>query len=176
MNFPDNARWYYLFQDISSSSIHELIGNMESAFQKLSTEKIVLFVSSSGGELGLATAFYHWVRFAKIPLITVGMGEVCSSGVLIYLAGKERYILPNANFYFHPGSTGISAKTSPMESKALLESFEHAKSVMLSIITAETDISHNQLKEIDTKSGILKDKELVELRFAKGILSSIDDY
>ncbi|MBI2039063.1 MAG: ATP-dependent Clp protease proteolytic subunit [Candidatus Niyogibacteria bacterium] len=64
-----------------------------------------LILSSSGGDMGSGFAFYDYIRFvSRIELITIGLGEIKSMGIVIFLAGNRRLITPNTLFYFHEGN------------------------------------------------------------------------
>lgn len=175
-DFPKNDRWYYFFKGVNGSSVSELINSLEASHQYSPKTPSVLFVASRGGELGLGMGFFHWVRFANIPLITVGMGEVASSGVLMFLSGTKRFVLPDTHFYFHPGETGITRKSSPSEGRGLVKSFEYEKQAMHKIIRQETHISKKKLRKIDDSCGTLVDKQLLKFGFASRILKTLDDY
>lgn len=174
-DFPKNDRWHYFFKGVNDNSVSELISTLEANYQASPKTPSVLFVASRGGELGLALGFFHWVRFANIPLITVGMGEVASSGVLMFLSGTKRFVLPDTHFYFHPGETGISRKSSPSEGDGLLKSFFYEKQAMHDIVRKETRISKKKLDKINESCGTLLDKQLVELGFADRILTTVND-
>ncbi len=66
-------------------------------------EEIGLFVTSPGGSTGIAMSFYDSVRHIVRPrLVTIGSGDVDSSGVIIFLTGERRYVTARTSFLLHP--------------------------------------------------------------------------
>lgn len=69
---------------------------------KDSEESIELYICSHGGVSSLGFAFYDNVRFVQqANLKTVVLGCVASIAILIFLAGKKRYIGKNSEISFH---------------------------------------------------------------------------
>lgn len=64
-------------------------------------EKIVLYLSNLGGELGVGVAFYEYVRLSGLHVVTIAGGPIESAAVLLFLAGKERYASPSSSFLIH---------------------------------------------------------------------------
>jgi ATP-dependent protease ClpP protease subunit len=68
-----------------------------------STDELVLSVTSAGGPSGTAMSFYDTVRFVlKAPLVTIGSGDVDSSGMVIFLSGTRRFVTPHTTALLHP--------------------------------------------------------------------------
>jgi ATP-dependent protease ClpP protease subunit len=65
-------------------------------------ERVVLDVSSPGGEVLSAVGLYEELRSTSIELVTRNVGEVASMGNLVFLAGDRRLISPEATFLLHP--------------------------------------------------------------------------
>lgn len=73
---------------------------------------IYLMVNSFGGTTGIAMSFYDAVKSWLRPnLITIGSGDVDSSGIIVMLAGRRRYITRNTTLLLHlAGRTFTEAK------------------------------------------------------------------
>ena len=63
--------------------------------------KVYLHICSDGGEVFPALAVIDIILKSKIDIITVSEGCVASAGVLIALAGKERYMRANGYMLIH---------------------------------------------------------------------------
>jgi ATP-dependent protease ClpP protease subunit len=63
--------------------------------------KIILNLSSTGGDLASAFAAYYHLRSLGIPLVSHNMGNVESSAVLLFLAADTRLAAPHARFLLH---------------------------------------------------------------------------
>ncbi len=168
-------RWRYFLSEINNESIGNLIDQLEAHHQENSEKPVCLFVSCRGGEMSFANGFYRWVKFLGLKLVTIGMGEIASSGLLVFLAGTKRFILPDTYYYFHVGQTGITKVHSPEESKALLAAFEYEVKCMKNIVLQETSIPLTQQQEFDEGCGIWSSDQLVEYGFAEAVVSSLTD-
>lgn len=64
---------------------------------------VTLFVTSTGGPTGAAMSFYDTLRYIIRPnLITIGSGDVDSSGIIVFLAGDRRYVTARTTLLLHP--------------------------------------------------------------------------
>lgn len=95
-------------------------------------ENIYLYIFSDGGEVYTAFNVIDYILTSKIDIITINEGCVSSAGVLISLAGKERYIRSNSYMLIHEIRSGCLGKYSEcqddMENNDIL--MEHVKSYM----------------------------------------------
>jgi ATP-dependent protease ClpP protease subunit len=65
-------------------------------------EKIILLISSSGGNVFYGLSVYNFLKGMPIEVITHNFGSVDSSAGVIYCAGSKRYSSPDARFLIHP--------------------------------------------------------------------------
>jgi ATP-dependent protease ClpP protease subunit len=65
------------------------------------SSKIILNISSTGGNLGPAFGAYYHLRSLGIPLVSHNMGNIESSAVLLYLAADTRLAAPHSRFLLH---------------------------------------------------------------------------
>jgi ATP-dependent protease ClpP protease subunit len=63
--------------------------------------KIILNISSVGGDLAPAFGAYYHLRSLGIPLASYNIGNVESSAVLLYLAADTRLAAPYSRFLLH---------------------------------------------------------------------------
>lgn len=66
-------------------------------------KKIILLISSGGGSVFHGVSLYNYLKGlpAEIEVVTHNFGTVDSIGVILYLAGKKRYSVPDARFLIH---------------------------------------------------------------------------
>ena len=74
--------------------------------------KVYLHICSDGGEVCSAWAVIDTILSSKVDIVTVCEGCVASAGVLISLAGKERYIRKHAYMLIHEIRSGCIGKYS----------------------------------------------------------------
>ena len=85
---------------INQKSVAQLVEFTTEA-RNCKASKIILNISSTGGELTSAFGTYYHLRSLGIPLVTHNMGNVESAAVLIYLAGDTRLAAPHCRFLIH---------------------------------------------------------------------------
>lgn len=71
-----------------------------------------LFICSTGGDLDAAFALIDVMKTSRIPIRTVGLGCIASSGLLIFMAGDkgQRVLTPNTSILSHRFSSGSEGK------------------------------------------------------------------
>jgi len=70
-----------------------------------------LIINSEGGSLTSAFSIIDCMNSSIIPIRTIGLGQICSAGLMIFLAGTkgERILTPNTcilSHQYHYGSSG----------------------------------------------------------------------
>lgn len=125
---------YYFSSSFKSSKIREVIRfilerNLES--KKDRPPHLTLIINSSGGSLPEAFALIDVMRGSAIPIKTIGIGEVCSCGLLTSMAGEPglRYITANTSILSHQYYWGSEGKHHELESTT--HEFTHAHNRMI---------------------------------------------
>ena len=101
---------FKLMECLNKAKEYVVIHNIHSEFDEINN--IYLHIFSDGGEVYCAMTIIDYIQRSKIPIITINEGCVASSGVLISLAGKERYIRKNAYMLIHEIRSGCMGKYS----------------------------------------------------------------
>lgn len=138
-------------------------------------ENIYLTVTSAGGPTGTAMSFYDHIRYVlKPPLITIGSGDVDSSGVIIFLAGDKRYITKNTTLLLHragrvfDGNKRITAS----ELEAMLRE-DNLKDYQYASVLSERSngwLSTEKAMQLMENNTILTPVEMISFGLAHGIL------
>lgn len=73
-------------------------------------DNLTLLINSPGGDLSAAFALIEIMQGSRIPVRTVGLGEICSAGLLIFMSGVRggRILTPTCSVMSHHFSTGVS--------------------------------------------------------------------
>jgi ATP-dependent Clp protease, protease subunit len=74
-----------------------------------------LLLSTPGGAVQYGITIYNFLRSLPIRVITYNMGNVDSIGLVIFLAGEERYACPHTTFMLHGVALQLPAPTSLFE-------------------------------------------------------------
>jgi ATP-dependent Clp protease, protease subunit len=105
---------YYFSGEFNQHSTKDAItwildSNMQ---QNRSYDNLTMMISSPGGDLYSAFALIDVMRGSMIPVHTLGLGIIASSGLLTFIAGEpgHRVITPNTSILSHQWSAGMQGK------------------------------------------------------------------
>ena len=75
-------------------------------------KELILSICSEGGDMSSAFALIDVMRSSKLSIKTVGLGQIASAGLLIFLAGTpgRRVLTPNTSILSHQFSWGSDGK------------------------------------------------------------------
>ena len=94
-------------------------------------KELLLMICSEGGDMSTAFALIDVMRSSNIPVKTVGLGQIGSAGLLIFLAGSpgRRILTPNTSILSHQFSWGSDGKVH--ELFATIKEFELTQKRMI---------------------------------------------
>lgn len=160
---------------VNGSILADVTDKIHSLILESPTEAIHLIVTSHGGPSGIGMSFYDSMRSIYKPnLVTIGSGDVDSSGIVIFLAGEKRYLTPNTTMLLHlAGRTFDTPKrftTPEMESivkEDKMKDFQYA-----SIISERTNgqLTIQEVLDLMANNTVLTPADAVELGIAHAII------
>ncbi len=106
----DKNTCFKLIKCINQAKKYVAIQNINKEFGE--KEKIYIYINSDGGEIFAALSVIDIILKCPIDVITINEGCVASAGVLISLAGKERYIREHSYMLIHEIRSGCLGKYS----------------------------------------------------------------
>lgn len=141
---------YVLMGEIDADSIKPVVEWIlyENFVTKKKKKELLLMVCSEGGELPRAFALIDVMRSSLIPVKTVGLGEIGSAGLLIFLAGNpgRRILTPNTSILSHQFSWGSDGKAH--ELFATIKEFELTHRRMIDHYKSCTGLNEEQIKTV----------------------------
>lgn len=74
-----------------------------------SKKPVFMYVNSPGGQVTSGTAIRDTMRFIEPPVSTVCIGQACSMGAMLLMAGEKgmRFSLPDSRVMIHDPSSGM---------------------------------------------------------------------
>ena len=105
----DKAGVYMLMDDIKNDSVRPVIEwILRNNLSPSQPENLTLIVNSGGGSVTDAFALIDTMRGSGIPVHTIGLGEVSSAALMIFMAGAtgHRTLTPNTAILSHQYSWG----------------------------------------------------------------------
>ena len=128
-----DAGMYVFMGDVDSENIKPIVEWIlhENYVSKKKKKELLLMICSEGGDVGAAFALIDVMKSSNIFIKTVGLGQIASAGLLIFLAGSpgRRILTPNTSILSHQFSWGSDGKAH--ELFATMKEFELTQKRML---------------------------------------------
>ena len=141
--------FYLLMEDISlatSKTVVEWI--FEANFAEERPELLNLIICSPGGDLNAAFAVIDTMRGSAIPVRTIGLGQIASAGLMIFIAGEkgQRILTPNTSILSRQYTWGAFGKEH--ELFATVKEFDLTTKKMISHYKKCTGLTEAKIREI----------------------------
>ena len=103
--------------EVNDHSAQLVVAQMLFCESQNNAEDINFYINSPGGAVTSGLAIYDTMQFIKSPVSTIVIGQACSMGSLLAMAGEpgKRNILPNARTMIHQPSGGAGGQATDME-------------------------------------------------------------
>lgn len=109
-----DAGMYVFMEDVTDETIKPIVEwiLVENHVKKKKQKELLLMICSEGGSVEDAFALIDVMKASAIPIKTVGLGCIASSGLLIFLAGAKgrRILTPNTSILSHQYSNYADGK------------------------------------------------------------------
>lgn len=140
---------YVFMGDVDEESIKPVIEwiLVENHVVKKKKRELLLMVCSSGGEIEPAFALIDVMKSSSVQIKTVGLGQIASAGLMIFLAGYRgrRILTPNTSILSHQYSWGSEGKHH--ELWAMTKEFSLIQQRMLDHYQQATGLDVDVIKE-----------------------------
>jgi len=92
----------YFTGDVTQESMKELAEQLIKIDLDLNISgPVKLHINSPGGDVAAAFGVIDILSNMRLVVNTIGLGEICSCGLLLFLAGEKRYITKNTSILSH---------------------------------------------------------------------------
>ena len=105
--------FYLLMGEINMDSAKQAVEWIfEANFADTKPDMLNMIICSPGGDLNAAFAVIDTMRGSAVPIRTIGLGQIASAGLMIFLTGSkgERILTPNTSILSHQYSWGAFGK------------------------------------------------------------------
>ena len=144
----DNGMYVFM-GEVDHESIRPIIEWIlhENFVAKKKRKELLLMICSEGGDMSAAFALIDVMRSSNIFIKTVGLGQIASAGLLIFLAGSpgRRTLTPNTSIMSHQYAWGSDGKHH--ELLATIREFELTQRRMVNHYTSCTGLSEEEIKQ-----------------------------
>lgn len=141
--------FYLLMEEISLASCKNVVEWIfEANFAEERPDLLNLIITSPGGDLNAAFAVIDTIRGSAIPVRTIGLGQIASAGLMIFIAGDKgkRILTPNTSILSHQYTWGAFGKEH--ELFATVKEFDLTTKKMISHYKKCTGLSEAKIREI----------------------------
>lgn len=141
--------FFLLMEEISLASAKNVVEWIfECNFAEERPELLNLIITSPGGDLNAAFAIIDTMRGSAIPVRTIGLGQIASAGLMIFIAGDKgkRILTPNTSILSHQYSWGAFGKEH--ELFATVKEFDLTTKKMIQHYKKCTGLSEAKIREI----------------------------
>jgi ATP-dependent Clp protease protease subunit len=141
--------FYLLMEEINLASCKGVVEWIfEANFGEERPELLNLIITSPGGDLNAAFAVIDTMRGSAIPVRTIGLGQIASAGLMIFIAGAKgkRILTPNTSILSHQYTWGAFGKEH--ELFATVKEFDLTTKKMIAHYKKCTGLSEAKIREI----------------------------
>lgn len=141
--------FYLLMEEISLASCKNVVEWIfEANFAEERPDLLNLIITSPGGDLNAAFAVIDTIRGSAVPVRTIGLGQIASAGLMIFIAGDKgkRILTPNTSILSHQYTWGAFGKEH--ELFATVKEFDLTTKKMISHYKKCTGLSEAKIREI----------------------------
>jgi len=169
--------------EVNDMTANLVVAQMLFCESQNSEEPINFYINSPGGSVTAGLSIYDTMQFINAPVSTIVMGQACSMGSFLAMAGEpgQRFVLPNSRTMIHrvssgtPGTRG-SVHVQELEFEDARRHFEESKH--LNERLTELYVEHNtagktfeELFETMKFDTFLNAEQAVENGFADKVVS-----
>jgi ATP-dependent Clp protease protease subunit len=144
-----DAGMYVFMGEVDHDNIKPIIEWIlhENFVAKRKRKELLLMICSEGGDMSAAFALIDVMQSSNIFIKTVGLGQIASAGLLIFLAGSpgRRTLTPNTSIMSHQYAWGSDGKHH--ELLATIKEFELTQTRMVQHYINCTGLSEEQIKQ-----------------------------
>lgn len=166
-------RWVEVSGEITQESAHQVVKSLLDLDAKPDPSPIGIRISSPGGSLFAVLAICDVIKNLKHEVITVGIGEIVSGGVLILSSGSKRYISKHSMVMLHQPSLDIKNwAPSFSEFREFSQTLIKIENQMYSVLAENTGKTAVEIKEEFQKEKWFTAEEAIVNGLADELLES----
>ena len=141
--------FYLLMEEITLASAKQVVEWIfEANFIEERPDLLNLIICSPGGDLNAAFAVIDTMKGSAIPIRTIGLGQIASAGLMIFIAGDKghRILTPNTSILSHQYSWGAFGKEH--ELFATVKEFDLTTKKMIQHYKKCTGLTDAKIREV----------------------------
>ena len=140
--------FFLLIEEITLATCKQAVEWVfEANFAEERPDMLNMIITTPGGDLNAAFALVDTMRGSAIPIRTIGLGQIASAGLMIFIAGAtgQRILTPNTSILSHQYSWGAFGKEH--ELFAQIKEFDLTTKRMIAHYKKCTGLKEDQIRE-----------------------------
>jgi len=161
---------------VNSESVARLLNTVDAKIKE-GNKRIVLLISSPGGEVFAGLTAYHYLKGVPAEVVTHNFGAVDSIATVIYCAGSKRYAVPQGRFVLH-GIALTFPPNVPIEEPMMqeqLRSMQNEADSIAAVIAETTKRPIEEVKNTLIKRTVLDAEEAKKWGLVQDVRSKLYD-
>ena len=158
--------------EVNDHSANLVVAQMLFLESQNNAEDINFYINSPGGAVTAGLGIYDTMQFIKSPVSTIVMGQACSMGSFLAMAGEpgKRFVLPNSRTMIHQPSGGAGGQATDMEIqvKEIMKMKENLTKIYEKHNSAGK--TYDQLKEAMERDNFMSAEEAVSFGLADKVI------
>ncbi len=159
---------------VSYDNLQMILGEIK-RLMLINDDDIHLLVNSYGGATGIGMSFYDAVTsWLKPNLLTIGSGDVDSSGIIVFLSGHKRYLTRNTTMLFHLAGRTFSTdkRFTTLDMHAMLKEDKLKDYQYACVVADHTNgrYTPEKILKLMSKNTIITAEEAVQMGLAHKVL------
>lgn len=141
--------FYLMMGNVDLDSVKAVVEWIfEANFADERPKMLNLIICSPGGDLNAAFALIDVIKGSAIPVRTIGLGQIASAGLMIFIAGNKgmRMLTPNTSILSHQYSWGAFGKEH--ELFATVKEFDLTTAKMIEHYKKCTGLAEKRIREV----------------------------
>ena len=141
--------FFLLMEEITLTSAKQVVEWIfDCNFQEERPDLLNLIITSPGGDLNAAFAMIDAMRGSAVPIRTIGLGQIASAGLMVFIAGEKgnRILTPNTSILSHQYSWGAFGKEH--ELFATVKEFDLTTKKMIQHYRKCTGLNEKRIREV----------------------------
>ena len=175
-NLEDRVIWIDYGVDEGILEVSKMIMRFNKEDKDIPVEQrkpIKLLLYSYGGDGQACFSLLDVIALSKTPVHTINMGVAMSAGLLILLAGHQRFCLKTSTALAHSGSGGASGTFEQTE--AQMKDYKRFVDTMRNYIIERTNIDTKTLNKYKSKEWYLYAEDQIKYHVVDKIIDDIDE-
>lgn len=159
------------FDDVKGVELIDIIQQVK-AQQEQELTSLKVIINSPGGDVEKGFDFFNYFKSLKIPIHTVGVGQLCSIATVIFSAGDIRELNPNIKPMIHLPWGGIEGTAE--EIKNYGDVVAQAEKRLIDHYKNELNLTEEAIRPLLKQETYLTDDQAIAIGFATKITPMVE--